>query len=85
MIVLNAESLEAFTLGLEINGQLVAPNLTAFSRQSLHFTHFYDQTQTEQDIRRRVHDLEFAPAARVRTGGHPLRSQPVPNAGACLA
>jgi glycerophosphoryl diester phosphodiesterase len=44
VIVLSAESLSAFVLGLEIGAQPVASNLTAFARESLAFTQFFDQT-----------------------------------------
>ena len=44
VIVLSAESLQAFVLGLKVGGRLVAPNLTAFARESMQFTEFYDQT-----------------------------------------
>jgi phosphoglycerol transferase MdoB-like AlkP superfamily enzyme len=44
VIVISAESLQAFPIGLEINGQLVTPRLSAFAKESLHFVNFYDQT-----------------------------------------
>ena len=44
VIVMSAESLQAFTLGLEIRGQRVTPNLSAFARESLNFVNIYDQT-----------------------------------------
>lgn len=44
VIVINAESLQAFPMDLEINGQPVTPRLSAFARESLHFTSFHDQT-----------------------------------------
>jgi glycerophosphoryl diester phosphodiesterase len=44
VILVNAESLQAFTIGLLVKGQPVTPNLTAFAKESLHFTEFYDQT-----------------------------------------
>jgi lipoteichoic acid synthase len=44
VIVLSAESLQAFVLGLSIGGQEITPNLNAFASESLRFTRFYDQT-----------------------------------------
>jgi lipoteichoic acid synthase len=44
VIVISAESLQAFPIGLEIKGQTIAPRLSAFARESLHFVNFYDQT-----------------------------------------
>ena len=44
VIVVSAESLQAFPLGLKIAGKPVAPNLTAFAEQSWHFVNFHDQT-----------------------------------------
>jgi lipoteichoic acid synthase len=44
VVVVNAESLQAFPIGLTINGRPVTPHLSAFARESLHFVNFYDQT-----------------------------------------
>ena len=44
LIVINAESLQAFPMDVEINGQPITPRLSAFARESLHFVSFYDQT-----------------------------------------
>jgi lipoteichoic acid synthase len=44
VIVISAESLQAFPIGLEVNRQPIAPRLSAFARESLHFVNFYDQT-----------------------------------------
>ena len=44
VIVVIAESLQAFTIGLEIDGQPVTPRLSAFAKESLYFSNFYDQT-----------------------------------------
>lgn len=44
LIMVNAESLQAFPLGLSIDGQPVTPRLSAFARESLHFVNVYDQT-----------------------------------------
>jgi lipoteichoic acid synthase len=55
LIVINAESLQAFPMGLEINGQPITPRLSAFAQESLHFTSFYDQTHLGT-----TSDAEFA-------------------------
>jgi phosphoglycerol transferase MdoB-like AlkP superfamily enzyme len=44
VIVVMAESLQAFTIGLEVHGQPVTPRLSAFAKESLYFSNFYDQT-----------------------------------------
>jgi glycerophosphoryl diester phosphodiesterase len=44
VILLSAESLQAFVLGLSIGGRPIAPNFTAFAKESLQFNYFYDQT-----------------------------------------
>jgi phosphoglycerol transferase MdoB-like AlkP superfamily enzyme len=44
LILLSAESIQAFAIGLEVNGQQVTPNLSQFIEESLYFTEFYDQT-----------------------------------------
>jgi lipoteichoic acid synthase len=44
VILLMAESLEMFPLGLEIGGQAVTPTLRALAAESLQFTNFFDQT-----------------------------------------
>jgi lipoteichoic acid synthase len=44
VIVISAESLQAFPIGLEVKQQTIAPRLSAFARESLHFVNFYDQT-----------------------------------------
>jgi phosphoglycerol transferase MdoB-like AlkP superfamily enzyme len=44
VIVISAESLQAFPIGLRINGQAVMPRLAAFAKESLNFVNFYDQT-----------------------------------------
>ena len=44
LIVISAESLQAFPIGLQINGQPVMPRLSAFAKESLRFVNFYDQT-----------------------------------------
>ena len=44
IILVLAESLQRFVIGLEVDGNQVAPHLTAFSREALNFTRFYDQT-----------------------------------------
>jgi lipoteichoic acid synthase len=44
LILLSAESLQGFPLGLKVDGVDVAPRLTAFAAESLQFTNFFDQT-----------------------------------------
>ncbi len=44
VILISAESLHAFPIGLEIDGQPVAPRLSAWANESLHFVNFHDQT-----------------------------------------
>jgi phosphoglycerol transferase MdoB-like AlkP superfamily enzyme len=44
LIVISAESLQAFPLNMEIDGQPVMPRLSAFAKESLNFVNFFDQT-----------------------------------------
>ena len=44
VIMIMAESLQAFPIGLKINGQLIAPRISTFAQESLNFVNFYDQT-----------------------------------------
>ncbi len=44
VIVISAESLQAFAVGLKIDGQPVTPRLDQFAAESLRFVNFYDQT-----------------------------------------
>jgi len=44
LILISAESLQAFPIGLEIHGEPVAPRLSAFAKESLRFVNFHDQT-----------------------------------------
>jgi phosphoglycerol transferase MdoB-like AlkP superfamily enzyme len=44
LVVISAESLQAFPIGLQINGQPVMPRFSAFAKESLDFVNFYDQT-----------------------------------------
>ncbi len=44
VIVISAESLQAFPIGLKINGQEITPRLNEFAAESLQFTNYYDQT-----------------------------------------
>lgn len=44
VVVIVAESLQSFPIGLVINGQPVTPRLSEFIEESLYFTNFYDQT-----------------------------------------
>jgi lipoteichoic acid synthase len=55
LIVINAESLQAFPMDLKIDGQPITPRLSAFARESLHFVNFYDQTHLGT-----TSDAEFA-------------------------
>jgi len=55
VIVINAESLQAFPLDLVIDGQPITPRLSAFARESLHFVNFFDQTHLGT-----TSDAEFA-------------------------
>ncbi|MCC7367833.1 MAG: LTA synthase family protein [Chloroflexi bacterium] len=44
LIVLSAESTQAFVIGLEIDGQPIAPNLTALTRESIYLANNYEPT-----------------------------------------
>src|SRR5712692_191879 len=44
VIVISAESLSAYPLGLVVEGQAIMPRFSAFAREGLSFTAFYDQT-----------------------------------------
>jgi lipoteichoic acid synthase len=44
VIVISAESLSAYPLGLVVEGQAIMPRFSAFAREALAFTSFYDQT-----------------------------------------
>ena len=44
VIVISAESLSAYPLGLVVEGQAIMPRFSAFAREGLSFTSFYDQT-----------------------------------------
>ncbi len=44
VIVISAESLSAYPLGLVVEGQAIMPRFSAFAREALSFTSFYDQT-----------------------------------------
>lgn len=44
LILVSAESLQAFALNAKIDGREITPNLNAFARESLSFTDIYDQT-----------------------------------------
>ena len=43
VIVIHAESLQAFTLGLEFNGKKVTPNLNKLANSGMYFSNFYAQ------------------------------------------
>jgi phosphoglycerol transferase MdoB-like AlkP superfamily enzyme len=40
VIIIMAESLHAFPIGLELDGQSVTPRLNAFAKESLYFANF---------------------------------------------
>ncbi len=44
VVLLSAESLQAFALDLVIAGEPIAPHFRAFAKESLNFTEFFDQT-----------------------------------------
>jgi len=44
VIAIQVESLQAFALGLKVNGQEITPNMNRLARESLNFTDFYTQT-----------------------------------------
>ena len=44
LILISAESLQSFPIGMRIDGRDITPRLTAFAGESLDFTAFYDQT-----------------------------------------
>jgi lipoteichoic acid synthase len=44
LIMVMVESLQAFPLGLVVNGKEVTPHLNRLARRSITFDHFYDQT-----------------------------------------
>jgi len=43
IISIHAESIQNFVIGLEVNGELVAPNLTKLAKDGLYFSNFYTQ------------------------------------------
>ena len=43
VIMIMVESLSSFPIGLQVNGQPITPNLSAFAKESLYFVNFYDQ------------------------------------------
>ena len=63
LILISAESLQAFPLGRDVRGRVISPALNDLARQSLHFTRFQDQTGLGSTA-----DAEFA----VLHGLHPL-------------
>ena len=63
VIVISAESIQAFPIGLEVAGQPVAPRLTELARESLYFANFHDQTHLGS-----TSDAEFA----IMQSLHPL-------------
>ncbi len=70
LIILMAESLQAFPIGLEVAGQHVAPALEALAAESLSFVEFYDQTHlgTTSDAElSSLHALHPLPAGAAAT------------------
>lgn len=55
LIVISAESTQAFVIGLEVDGQAVAPRLTALARESLYLANNYEPTHLGSTA-----DAEFA-------------------------
>jgi phosphoglycerol transferase MdoB-like AlkP superfamily enzyme len=55
LIVISAESTQEFVIGLEVNGQPVAPRLTALARESLYLANNYEPTHLGSTA-----DAEFA-------------------------
>jgi lipoteichoic acid synthase len=55
VIVLSAESIQAFPIGLEVAGQPVMPRLTELARESMHFVNHYEPTHLGS-----TSDAEFA-------------------------
>ncbi len=46
LLVIHAESIQTFLIGLKINGQEITPNLNKLSKSSLYFSRFYPQIGT---------------------------------------
>ncbi|MCI5148404.1 MAG: LTA synthase family protein [Candidatus Electrothrix sp. MAN1_4] len=44
LILIQAESLHLFPIGLDVNGQSIAPNLDRLASESMFFSNFHDQT-----------------------------------------
>ena len=44
VILISAESLQTFPIGLEIDGQAITPRLSQFAKESLFFVNYFDQT-----------------------------------------
>jgi lipoteichoic acid synthase len=55
LIVISAESTQAFVIGLEVDGQPIAPRLTALTRESLYLANNYEPTHLGSTA-----DAEFA-------------------------
>ena len=43
LLMIHAESIQQFAIGLEFNGREVTPNLNKFSKEGIHFSNFYSQ------------------------------------------
>jgi phosphoglycerol transferase MdoB-like AlkP superfamily enzyme len=63
VIIISAESLQTFVIGLSIEGRPVAPNLTRLAAESLYFSRFQDET-----LLGTTSDAEFS----VMQGLHPI-------------
>ncbi len=48
VILIMVESLNAFPIGLQVNGQSITPRLSAFADESLYFVNIYDQAHLGQ-------------------------------------
>jgi lipoteichoic acid synthase len=82
LILISAESLQSFVIGLRVGGQLVAPNLTSLATDSLYFGNFLDQTSlgttsdAEFAVLQGLHSLPIRVSTRVlaqrilRTAAH---------------
>ena len=81
IILISAESLQGFVLGLEVDGRSVTPHLNAFAEECIRFPRFYDQTHSSTTA-----DAEFLAlqslyplahgAAATRYPAHDFRALP---------
>jgi len=76
LIVLSAESLEAFPIGLEIHGQPITPRLNSFAKECLYFSNYYHQayigrtSDAEFEIMQSLHNLPNGPVSTERPRSH---------------